>query len=156
MPQEIERKFLVLNENYKTEATGSWRITQGYISSVLARTVRIRIKGDSAFLTIKGESDSSGLSRFEWEREISVKDAEELLILCEPGIIDKIRHEIKCGNHLFEVDEFMGFNAGLVVAEVELRHEDESFDRPEWLGKEVTGEVKYYNSMLASNPFQNW
>lgn len=156
MPQEIERKFLVLNDAYKTEASGSVRITQGYLSSAFNRTVRIRIHGKSAFLTIKGESGSSGISRFEWEKEISVSDGEELLRICEPGIIDKIRYKIRCGNHLFEVDEFQGLNAGLVVAEVELMHEDESFDSPEWLGREVTGEVRYYNSRLASNPFQSW
>ncbi len=156
MSQEIERKFLVLNENYKTEAVRSLRITQGYITSSLKRSVRIRIKEDLAFLTIKGESNSSGLSRYEWEKEISVQDAVELLKLCEPGIIDKIRYEIPCGDLLFEVDEFLGLNAGLVVAEIELRHEDESFDRPVWLGEELTGDVKYYNSMLATNPYKSW
>ena len=156
MPQEIERKFVVLNENYKTESIRSSRITQGYISSNLKRSVRIRIREESAYLTIKGETNSSGLSRYEWEKEISVQEARELIKICEPGIIDKIRHEIPCGNHHFEVDEFLGLNAGLVVAEVELRHEEELFDRPSWLGKEVTGVVKYYNSMLASNPYQNW
>ena len=147
---------MVLNENYKTESIRSSRITQGYISSNLKRSVRIRIREESAYLTIKGETNSSGLSRYEWEKEISVQDARELIKICEPGIIDKIRYEIPCGNHLFEVDEFLGLNAGLVVAEVELRHEEELFERPSWLGKEVTGEVKYYNSMLASNPYQNW
>jgi adenylate cyclase len=156
MSQEIERKFLVLNENYKTEAVRSLRITQGYITSSLKRSVRIRIKEDLAFLTIKGESNSSGLSRYEWEKEISAQDAVELLKLCEPGIIDKIRYEIPCGDLLFEVDEFLGLNAGLVVAEIELRHEDESFDRPVWLGEELTGDVKYYNSMLATNPYKSW
>lgn len=156
MPQEIERKFLVLNENYKTESVRSSRITQGYLSSGVRRSVRIRIKESTAFLTVKGETSSSGLSRFEWEKEIALQDARELIKICEPGIIDKIRYEIPVGNHLFEVDEFLGLNAGLVIAEVELRQEDEPFERPGWLGIEVTGDVKYYNSMLSANPYQNW
>jgi adenylate cyclase len=156
MAQEIERKFLVLNNDYRTEAGQSFRITQGYLSSNPKRTVRVRIKGEKGFLTVKGAANESGVSRFEWEKEISVQEAEELLNICEPGVIDKIRHEIKSGNHTFEVDEFLGTNLGLVVAEIELLYEDEPFSKPDWLGAEVTGDNRYYNSMLSQNPYTTW
>lgn len=156
MKLEIERKFLLLNENFKAEAISFHRIAQGYLSSHPNRTVRVRIKEKSAYLTIKGASTASGTSRFEWEREIPLKEAEALLELCEPGRIDKIRYEVKYGNHLFEVDEFGGDNQGLILAEVELMHEDEEFAKPGWLGKEVTGEAKYYNSTLSRHPFNSW
>jgi len=152
---EIERKFLVKGE-YKSQAVRSFRIVQGYLSSVSGRTVRIRIKGDKGYLTIKGKSNESGLSRYEWEKEIPLNEAEELLLLCEPGAIDKTRYEIPIGNHIFEVDEFYGDNAGLIIAEVELGSEDESYLTPEWLGKEVTGERRYYNSCLTKHPFKDW
>jgi adenylate cyclase len=155
MPQEIERKFLV-KEGYKQYAFTHTRITQGYLSSVPERIVRIRINGDKGFITIKGVSNFSGMSRFEWEKEISVNEAHELLALCEPGIIDKTRYLVQVGKFTFEVDEFYNENEGLVIAEVELSSEEELFDKPYWLGEEVTGDKRYYNSKLAKMPFQNW
>ncbi len=156
MAQEIERKFLVKNDSYKSQATKATRITQGYISSVPERTVRVRIKGDKGFITIKGIGNESGASRFEWEKEIPVEEVKDLLKICEPGIIDKTRYLVPVGNHTFEVDEFYGDNEGLVIAEVELKDENEEFEKPDWLGEEVTGDVKYFNSMLMKNPYKNW
>ena len=153
---EIERKFLVTSEAFKKEAFAQNRIAQGYLSSVPERTVRVRIKGDKGFLTIKGASNESRLSRFEWEKEIPVDEATALLKLCEKGIIDKTRFEVKIGNHIFEVDEFYGENEGLIIAEVELKSETETFEKPIWLGKEVTNDIRYYNSYLSKNPFRNW
>ncbi len=155
MAQEIERKFLVVGE-FKSLAVKSTRITQGYLSSVPERTVRVRLKGDKGFITIKGIGNDSGASRFEWEKEIPVEEVNELLKICEPGVIDKTRFLVKVEEHIFEVDEFYGENEGLIVAEVELTSEDEAFEKPEWLGEEVTGDVKYYNSMLMKNPYKNW
>ena len=155
MAQEIERKFLVKGD-FKPEAVKQTRIIQGYLSSVPERTVRVRVKGDRGFLTIKGIGSESGASRYEWETEIPVKEAEELLAICEPGVIDKIRYIVKSGEHAFEVDEFFGENQGLIVAEVELNSEDEAFEKPAWLGEEVTGYTKYYNSMLMKNPYKHW
>jgi adenylate cyclase len=153
---EIERKFLVTSDIFKKEAFAQNRIKQGYLSSIPERTVRVRIKGDKAFLTIKGMSNESGLSRFEWEKEIPVEEAEKLLLLCEPGIIDKTRFEIKSGKHVVEVDEFYGENEGLIMAEIELNTETESFEKPIWLDKEVTNDKRYYNAYLSNNPFKNW
>ncbi len=153
---EIERKFLVLNEDFKTQATRQIRIVQGYISSASGQTVRVRIKDDKGILTIKGKSQNSGLSRFEWEKEIPLHEAEQLLQLCEQGKIEKIRYEIPAGKHIFEVDVFSGDNEGLVIAEVELDFEEEAYQKPEWLGREVTGDRKYYNSKLVSNPYKFW
>ena len=153
---EIERKFLVTSEAFKKEAFAQNRIAQGYLSSVPERTVRVRIKGDKGFLTIKGASNETGLSRFEWEKEIPVDEATALLKLCQKGIIDKTRFEVKMGNHIFEVDEFYGENEGLIIAEVELSSETETFEKPVWLGKEVTNDIRYYNSYLSKNPFRNW
>jgi len=156
MAQEIERKFLVKGD-FKPQVTKSTRIVQGYLSSVPERTVRVRIKGEKAFLTIKGIGNESGASRFEWEKEISVEDAKSLLVICESGIIDKTRYIVPANDDLkFEVDEFYGENEGLTVAEIELPSEDYPFTKPEWLGEEVTGDVRYYNSMLMKNPFKNW
>ncbi len=155
MANEIERKFLV-NGEFRHFSTAETRIVQGYLSSVPERTVRIRIKGDKGFITIKGIGNESGATRYEWEKEIPVSDAKELLSLCEPGVIDKTRFFVKHGEHTFEVDEFYGENEGLTVAEIELDSEDEEFDRPAWLGAEVTGDKKYYNSMLMKNPFNTW
>lgn len=155
MGKEIERKFL-LSGSFQKHVSTSVRITQGYLSSVPERTVRVRIKGDRGFLTIKGIGNESGATRFEWEQEISVADAEALLRICEPGVIDKTRHLVRAGAHTFEVDEFHGENDGLVLAEVELVSEDEAFDRPDWLGEEVTGDPRYYNSMLMKHPFSRW
>lgn len=155
MAQEIERKFLV-NGPFHTEAISRSRILQGYLSSVPERTVRVRIKGDRGFLTIKGIGNASGASRFEWEREIPVAEAEALLALCEPGVIDKVRYQVPVGSHTFEVDEFHGDNEGLVVAELELDSEAEEFVRPHWLGDEVTGDERYYNAMLMRRPYRSW
>ncbi len=156
MAQEIERKFLVKGD-YKGLVTKETRITQGYLSSVPERTVRVRIKGDKGFLTIKGIGSKSGASRFEWEKEISVEEASTLLEICEPGVIDKSRFIVPEKTGLeFEVDEFYGENEGLTVAEIELPSEDFSFEKPEWLGEEVTGDVRFYNAMLMKNPYKNW
>ena len=155
MAQEVERKFLVAGD-FKPFAQKATRITQGYLSSVPERTVRVRIKGEKGFITIKGIGSASGASRYEWEKEIPVAEVEELLKICEPGVIDKTRYLVEAGEHTYEVDEFYGDNEGLVVAEVELAAEDEAFVKPEWLGEEVTGDVKYYNSMLMKNPYKNW
>lgn len=156
MPIEIEKKFLVKSEDFKKDATKSTRITQGYLSSDPERTVRVRIKGDKGFITIKGKGSPSGASRYEWEKEISVSEADELFAICEPGVIDKTRYEVKSGNHIFEVDEYDGENLGLIVAEVELSSENEYFLKPDWLGKEVTGMPQYYNATLMKNPFSKW
>jgi adenylate cyclase len=155
MGQEIERKFLV-NGEFKALATKATRITQGYLSSIPERTVRVRIKGEKGFITIKGIGSASGASRYEWEKEIPVAEVQELLKICEPGAIDKTRYLVASGKHTFEVDEFYGENQGLVVAEVELSAEDEAFEKPEWLGEEVTGDARYYNSMLMKNPYTKW
>lgn len=153
---EIERKFLVKSDSYKSLATSKTRIVQGFLNTDANRTVRIRIKGDIGFITVKGKSNEAGTSRFEWEKEISVEDADNLLKLCEKGILEKCRYEIVSGNHVYEVDEFYGDNEGLTVAEIELNSENERFQKPDWLGKEVTGEVKYYNSQLSKKPFKAW
>jgi CYTH domain-containing protein len=153
---EIERKFLVTSDAFKQAAFKKTRIVQGFLNTHPERTVRVRIKGEQGFLTVKGVSNKTGTTRSEWETEISTEDAKQLLNQCEPGIIDKTRYEIKAGNHVFEVDEFLGENEGLIVAEVELNSENEVFEKPLWLGKEVTGELKYYNSQLSLNPFKNW
>ena len=155
MPQEIERKFLVKGE-YKSQAYSQDRIIQGYISSARGRTVRVRIRGGQGYLTIKGVSDASGISRYEWEKEIPLNEAEELMKLCEPGVIDKTRYLIRSGNHVFEVDEFYGENEELVVAEVELASENEPFEKPDFIGQEVTGDIRYYNSQLMKHPFKEW
>jgi adenylate cyclase len=153
---EIERKFLVTSEAYKEEAFSKQRIVQGFLNTHPERTVRVRIKGDKGFLTVKGIPNKAGTTRFEWEREIDLAEAASLLKLCEEGILEKTRHEVKLGNHVFEIDEFYGKNEGLTVAEIELSEENEIFKKPSWLGKEVTGEIKYYNSSLSKNPFENW
>jgi len=153
---EIERKFLVLSDAFKNQAQHRSHIAQGYLNSHPERTVRIRIKGESGFITIKGKGNETGMTRFEWETEISLMEAKPLLQLCEPGIIDKIRYEVKIGRHTFEVDEFFGENEGLVMAEIELSDENETFGKPEWLGQEVTNDERYYNSYLSKNPFSTW
>lgn len=153
--QEIERKFLVQNTDFLKDLKG-FKIVQGYLSSDPQRNVRVRIKGNHAFLTIKGISNESGTTRFEWEKEIQVSEAEELLKLCLPGIIDKSRFEIPAGKHLFEVDVFEGENKGLIIAEVELENENDSFEKPIWLGDEVTGDKRYYNSYLVTQPYSAW
>ncbi|WP_264559909.1 CYTH domain-containing protein [Flavobacterium sp. N2270] len=153
---EIERKFLVNSDVFLKQYKTRNRIVQGYLSSDPKRTVRIRLKGENGYLTIKGESNESGLSRFEWEKEISYTDAENLLSICEKGVIDKIRYEVIVGVHVYEVDVFAKDNKGLVIAEIELTNENESFEKPSWLGKEVTGDERYYNAYLSKNPYKNW
>lgn len=156
MAVETERKFLVQGD-FKKEVKQRIPILQGYLSSSPQRTVRIRIWDNQAFITIKGKSNDSGAQRFEWEKEISVKEAEDLLLLCEPGQIQKNRYIIPAENNLrFEVDEFQGDNQGLILAEIELPHEDFPFNKPSWLGKEVTGDVRYYNAYLSRNPYKSW
>ena len=155
MAQEIERKFLVKGE-FKKFVAKQTRIIQGYLSSVPERTVRVRVKGDKGFITVKGIGNAAGASRYEWEKEIPVNEVMELLKICEPGVIDKTRYNVPIGNVTFEVDEFYGENEGLILAEVELKSESEVFEKPEWLGNEVTGDVKYYNSMLMKNPYTKW
>ena len=146
---EIERKFLVRDDSYKSLSFAHSHIQQGYICSERGRTVRVRIRDERAYLTIKGPSENGGLSRYEFEREIPLEDGKQMMQFCEPGIIDKTRWLVKSGNHTFEVDEFHGANEGLVVAEVELAYEDEPFKKPHFIGKEVTGDRRYYNSQLA-------
>ena len=155
MANEIERKFLVKGD-FTPYVSKETRIVQGYLSSVPERTVRVRIKGDKGFLTVKGIGNDSGASRYEWEKEVPLGETEELLKLCEPGVIDKVRFLVKAGVHTYEVDQFHGENEGLTVAEIELSSETESFEKPSWLGEEVTGDKKYYNSMLMKHPFTRW
>lgn len=156
MAIEIERKFLVNSSTFKGDAVRSYRIIQGFLSKDPERTVRIRLLDDKGNLTVKGLGDSSGISRFEWERELSKSDAEALLKLCLPGIIDKERFEIRAEDLLYEVDVFYSDNEGLIVAEIELPHADASFHKPTWLGEEVTGDSRYYNSYLSEHPFNTW
>ena len=156
MNLEIERKFLVNNTNFKDLSYKEENLKQGYLNSNENRTVRIRITNYKGFITVKGKSNKTGTTRYEWEKEISKNDAEKLLLLCEPSIIEKKRYFIKNENLVFEVDEFYGDNEGLVIAEIELKNENENFTKPNWLGKEVTGNKKYYNSSLSKNPFKNW
>lgn len=153
---EIERKFLVKNETYKSESIKKQLITQGYLSSDPKRSVRIRICEQNAYITIKGQTSESGTSRYEWEKEINIEDAKQLMLLCREGVVTKIRHLIPFKKHTFEVDEFLKDNSGLVIAEIELSNENEDFERPRWLGKEVTGIKKYYNSQLSQNAYVNW
>jgi len=153
---EIERKFLVRGEDYKRQATSSSRIKQGYICSGHGRTVRVRQRDQQAFLTIKGPSLNGGLSRYEFEKEITLEEAQNLFRLCEPGIIDKTRYLVPSGKHTFEVDEFYGDNEGLVMAEVELAAEDEPYVKPDFIAKEVTGDRRYYNSHLRTYPYKDW
>lgn len=151
---EIERKFLVNNNSFLDDFSRNNRIVQGYLSSHPERTVRVRIKGENGYLTIKGKSE--GFSRYEWEKEIDIEEAEKLLQLCESGTIDKIRYDIIVGTHIFEVDVFYGENEGLVLAEIELQAENETFEKPDWLGQEVTEDLRYYNSYLSKHPFKTW
>ncbi len=154
--QEIERKFLVKRDGaFKTEASSRSVIAQGYMD-VNGATVRVRLRDDKAFLTIKGPSRDGGLSRYEFEREIPLADAREMLKLCRGGIVEKVRYLVPCGGHTFEVDEFTGTNEGLLFAEVELRSADEPFDKPSWLGPEVTGDRHFYNKNLLRNPYPQW
>ncbi|EMQ95878.1 hypothetical protein D778_01768 [Xanthomarina gelatinilytica] len=153
---EIERKFLVKNNSFKNEAFKKIHIKQGFLNSDKERTVRVRLTDSQGFLTVKGLSGNNGLSRFEWEKEISKTDAEALFELCEKGLIEKTRHLVEIGNHIFEIDEFFGDNEGLIIAEIELNHATELFKKPAWLGEEVTGNIKYYNSQLSKQPYKTW
>lgn len=154
MAQEIERKFRVVGE-YKHLAHCSMHLVQGYIASG-SRTVRVRIADNKAWLTIKSASKDGGLSRFEWEKEITMSEALELMPMAVGSIIEKYRHLVEYKGHTFEVDEFLGENDGLTIAEVELTTLDEEFERPEWLGEEVTGIKRYYNSHLRAYPYKSW
>jgi len=153
---EIERKFLVNSLAFKEEAFAHNDIAQGYLNSNPERTVRIRIKDTKGFITIKGIGNQSGASRLEWEKEIPLEEAKALLKLCEKGVIEKTRYEVKSGKHIIEIDEFHGDNNGLIIAEIELKDENESIIKPSWLGKEVTGDKRYYNSYLSLNPYKTW
>lgn len=153
---EIERKFLVKKgDAYKKAAYSSSHIQQGYIPAEGA-TVRVRTRDDKAYLTIKGKSVNGGMTRYEFEKEISMDEAQHLLQLCQGGVIDKRRYLVKSGRHTFEVDEFYGDNLGLVMAEVELKDETETYEKPDFIGLEVTGDKRFYNSHLLSNPFSLW
>jgi adenylate cyclase len=153
---ETERKFLVNSTLYREQATSKIRITQGFLNTDPARTVRVRIKGNDGFITVKGIPNETGTTRFEWEKKIPYEEAEALMALCDGPIIDKIRYEVPVGKHLFEIDEFEGDNKGLIMAEIELQTENEPFIKPDWLGLEVTGDKRYYNSQLSIKPFLKW
>ncbi|RRQ50177.1 CYTH domain-containing protein [Maribacter algicola] len=153
---EIERKFLVKSMHFVDNAVSSTKIIQGFLNTHPERTVRIRIKGEKGFLTVKGKSNETGTTRFEWETEIAHIDAQKLLQLCEKGVLDKTRYLVPFEGHNFEVDVFQGENKGLILAEIELTTESELFQKPQWLGEEVTGDIKYYNSQLSKQPFNTW
>ncbi|WP_445749054.1 CYTH domain-containing protein [Polaribacter sp.] len=156
MSVEIERKFLVKNDDFKKMSFQQKTLQQGYLNSDKHRTVRIRISDNQGFITVKGVSNAAGTTRFEWEKEIDVQEAKQLLALCEPNIIEKTRFLVKNGIHIFEIDEFFGANKGLLIAEIELSSENEKFEKPSWLGEEVTGNARYYNASLSKLPFSSW
>jgi adenylate cyclase len=153
---EIERKFLVISNEFIADSYSKKRIVQGYLNSNPERTVRIRIKDNKGFLTIKGKGNDTGMSRLEWETEIGLNEAQQLLCICETGIIDKVRYEVKADSHIYEVDIFSGENEGLIIAEIELQSENEAFSKPKWLGAEVTNDEKYYNAYISKHPFKEW
>ncbi|HLV50353.1 MAG TPA: CYTH domain-containing protein [Flavobacterium sp.] len=153
---EIERKFRVKNTTFLENIKTSFKITQGYLNSDKNRTVRVRIKDRQGVITIKGVSSDNGLSRFEWEKEISYEDAVQLMSLCEGFVIDKTRFIVPFGEVVFEVDVFGGANKGLIIAEVELQSENQIFEKPDWLGEELTGDERYYNAYLSNHPFSTW
>ena len=155
MQIETERKFLVTGDGYKAEAVEKHRICQGYIAHDEGRSVRVRIRDGKGILTVKGPFIGFG-SRPEWEKELTLQEAEDLFRLCKPGSVDKTRWIVPAGERFFEVDEFHGENEGLVMAEIELADADESFPKPSWLGEEVTGDKRYYNGYLARKPFKTW
>jgi len=156
MSLEIERKFLTVSNDFKNESYKKIYMKQGYLNSNKERTVRVRIADEKAYITVKGKSNKTGTSRYEWEKEIDIIDAQNLMLLCEKNVIEKYRFLVKSDIHTFEVDEFLGENKGLVVSEIELTNENENFKKPVWLGTEVTGQTKYYNSNLSKHPFSNW
>lgn len=154
MGKEIERKFLVTSQEFKDLAEGVY-IHQGFLNTDKERVVRVRIYGDRAFLTVKGIT--KGATRAEFEYEIPPLDAEAMLSdLCEKPTIEKHRYSIDSGPHTWEVDEFHGENEGLVIAEIELSKEEEEFEKPSWIGHEVTSDPRYFNANLVSNPYKNW
>ncbi len=153
MADEIERKFLASSDAWRDGPPGV-RICQGYLTRDPKRSVRVRLADEKAFLTIK--SETSGISRQEFEYAIPPDDARTLLDLCLPQLVDKIRYERRHGGHVWEVDEFLGANAGLVVAEIELTDANEAFERPEWLGREVSDDPRYFNACLAERPWPEW
>ena len=153
---EIERKYLVSSGAYREAAVSEKKMVQGFLNTDPERTVRVRVFDNEGFLTIKGKSSESGTTRFEWEAKISRDDALVLMEMCEKPLIEKNRFEVPVGAHLFEVDEFLGENLGLVLAEVELQSENEAITMPDWIGPEVTGESRYYNSQLIKNPYNTW
>ncbi|MEN1784024.1 MAG: CYTH domain-containing protein [Bacteroidota bacterium] len=153
---EIERKFLIRSSEYRIQAIDKVNITQGFLNTHPERTVRIRITGNAAFLTVKGIGNDSGTTRFEWETAIKPSEATKLLALCEDFPIQKIRYQVPFLGNIFEVDEFHEHNKGLIVAEIELPHENAFFEKPDWLGDEVTGQPQYYNSQLSKQPYTTW
>ncbi len=153
---EIERKFLVRSRAYRDKAEKKEEIIQGFLNTHPDRTVRIRLSGEQGFLTVKGRTDAEGITRFEWEREIPATEARALLEICEPGVISKVRYFVRSDSHLIEIDEFGGANEGLVIAEIEMQEIDEIIVKPDWLGEEVTGDPKYYNSQLSKKPYSAW
>jgi len=156
MAIEIERKFLVTSTAYKKAAYNFYDMVQGYIAHEKGNSVRVRITNTEAVMTIKGPSDSKGMSRYEWNHQIPVEDAKELMKLSQGGVIEKRRYLVHSGPHVFEIDEFYGDNEGLVIAEVELQSENETFEKPSFVGKEVTGDRRYYNAYLTTNPYKSW
>ncbi len=155
MGYEIERKFLVSGD-YKPDAFHHYVVKQGYLSLSGTSVVRVRVKGENGYLTVKSAVGQGSISRHEWEYEIPLRDAEEMLLLCEGALIEKIRYLVKAGKQTFEVDEFHGANEGLQIAEVELENEDDPYEKPAWLGNEVTGNERYYNSYLSIHPYREW
>ena len=156
MGLEIERKFLVKDQSYRSLAYDRYKIIQGYIAQENGRSVRVRITDKEYVLTIKGPADCKGISRFEWNNCISLDDARELINLCQGMLIEKTRFLVRSEEHIFEIDEFVNRNSGLVIAEVELRSEQEAFNKPDFIGREVTGDHRYYNAYLAHTPFDKW
>lgn len=153
---EIERKFLVTSEVFKKASMSKTHIVQGFLNTDPNRTVRVRMYGDEGVLTVKGRTSKDGTTRFEWETRIALEEAKALLRLCEEGIIEKYRYVVPVLGYLYEVDEFLGTNEGLLLAEIELPSVDATFEKPQWIGKEVTGDIRYYNSQISKNPFKNW
>ena len=154
MPQEIERKFLLANDSWRDKVDSKTSLKQGYLSSKKEATVRIRLENNSGILAIKGKTE--GVTRSEFEYIIPVEEAEQLLLLCEKQLIEKTRHIIRQGVHTWEIDEFEGENQGLIIAEIELKSEDEYFVKPTWLGEEVSEDARYYNACLVTHPYSKW
>lgn len=153
---EIERKFRVKNTTFLNKIKASFKITQGYLNSNKHRTVRVRTKANSGFITVKGISSADGTSRFEWEKQITLEEALLLLPLCEDFIIEKTRYIVPVGEVVFEIDVFDGNNKGLIIAEVELTHKNQIFEKPDWLGEELTGDERFYNAYLSKKPYTSW